>query len=201
MRINLDRPVVQLIRKVRQDYWRHGDWTMPGFRALAVHRFGNWVDTVRPRFFRAVLDRIYVAMYRYVRNQYTIELPRTTKVGRRLIIGHSGSIVIHFASIIGDDCIIRQNVTIGAPSPETYLDAPVIGSRVEVGAGAAIIGKIVIGDDVRIGPNAVVTTNVPAGSLVVAPPARIIPWKKETEQTSVDPGTLQLPANETSHSS
>lgn len=201
MRINHDRPVVQLIKKVRQDYWRHGDWTMPGFRALAVHRFGNWVDTIRPRLLRGVLDRIYLGLYRYIRNQYTIELPRTTKVGRRLILGHSGSIVIHFASIIGDDCMIRQNVTIGAASSETYLDAPVLGSRVEIGAGAAIIGKIVIGDDVRIGPNAVVTTNVPSGSLVVAPPARIIPWKKRADGSTIDPERTPLPTNETSYRS
>ena len=94
------------------------------------------------------------------------------------MIGHQGGIVIHWRAEIGDDCVIRQNATLGAATGEKFMHAPVLGNRVEVGCGAAIIGRVRIGDDARIGPNAVVTTNVPAGATVVVPPPRIVQVKR-----------------------
>jgi len=162
------------------------DWTRPGFRAVAVHRFGVWVRNKRPRILRATLFRVYQMMYRYVRNHYGIELPDTTVVGRRLIIGHQGGIVIHPRSEIGDDCLIRQNVTIGAASDDRWWEAPRLGHGVQVGCGAVVIGKISIGDGARIGPNAVVMTNVPPGATAFAPPPRIIQLPKtETDEMGV----------------
>lgn len=164
-----------LFELIREDYRAHRrDWTMPGFRAVTVHRFGVWTRGLHPRLFRMPFSFIYNTLYRYVRNHYSIELPVSAKVGRRLVIGHQGGIVIHWLSQIGDDCTIIQNVTLGAASPETINRAPVLGNRVLVGCGAAIIGGVVIGDDVRIGPNAVVTMNIPAGSTVMAPPPRVV---------------------------
>jgi serine O-acetyltransferase len=103
-----------------------------------------------------------------------------------LIIGHQGGVVIHFNSRIGDDCVILQNVTLGAASDATFMRGPVLGNRVKVGCGAVIIGGITIGDDVHIGPNTVVTTNIPAGSIVVAPPPRVILLKKKERESAVD---------------
>jgi serine O-acetyltransferase len=170
----------QLVELIREDYrTQNCEWTRPGFRAVAVHRFGVWADSVgQPRLLHVVLKCIYNFFYVYVRNHYTIELPLTTKVGRRLAIGHQGGIVIHFLSQIGDDCVILQNVTLGAATDAAIERAPVLGDRVEVGCGAAIIGGVLIGNDVRIGPNVVVTMNVPAGSTVVAPPPRIFQLRK-----------------------
>jgi serine O-acetyltransferase len=169
----------QFLTQIREDYRMHWrDWTLPGFQAVALHRFGVWVGGLRPRLLRGILNRLYRFLYVYVRNQYGIELPRTTTVGRRLNIGHQGGIVIHGSSHIGDDCIIRQNVTLGAASVETVQHGPTLMNSVEVGCGAVIMGNIVIGDDVRIGPNAVVTMNIPAGSTVVAPPPRIVQLSK-----------------------
>jgi serine O-acetyltransferase len=167
-----------LFQLVREDYHTHQrDWTLPGFRAIAVHRFGVWVRGLRLRLLRAPLSFIHRALYRYVRNHYSIELLPATKVGRRLTIGHQGGMVIG-PSQIGDDCVIRQNVTMGAVSAATIERAPILMNRVEVGCGAVILGGIVIGDDVRIGPNAIVTTDVPAGAAVMAPLARIVPVKR-----------------------
>jgi serine O-acetyltransferase len=169
----------QFITQIGEDYRIHQrDWTLPGFQTVAVHRFGVWVGGIRFRLIRGILNRLYRFLYAYVRNHYGIELPRTTKVGRRLAIGHQSGIVIHGSSQIGDDCVIRQNVTLGAASAETVQHGPTLMNRVEVGCGAVIIGRIVIGDDVRIGPNAVVTTNIPPGSTVVAPPPRIVQLSK-----------------------
>jgi serine O-acetyltransferase len=94
------------------------------------------------------------------------------------VIAHQGGTVIHWNSVIGDDCLIHQNVTIGAATDYRILEVPKLGNRVEVGCGAALIGRIVIGDDVIIGPNVTVMTNIPAGTTVFAPPPRIVklPW-------------------------
>jgi serine O-acetyltransferase len=173
-----------LFELIREDYRVHqSDWTLPGFRAVAVHRFGVWSRGVHPRLLRAPFSVIYKSLYRYVRNHYGIELPRTTQVGRRLTIGHQGGIVIHPVARIGNDCIIRHNVTLGAATVETVQRGPTLMDRVEVGCGAVIMGNIVIGDDVRIGPNAVVTMNVPAGSTVVASPPRIVQLKKSVPRS------------------
>lgn len=170
---------LRLLQQLREDYQVHQkDWTLPGFRAVAVYRFGVWASGLRPRILRAPFTLIYNALYRYVRNHYSIELPRSAKVGRRLWIAHQGGIVIHWLAEIGDDCVLRQNVTLGAAAEETMLLAPILRNRVQVGCGAAIIGRVEIGDDVRIGANAVVTRSVPSGSTVVAPAPMVIPAKR-----------------------
>ena len=76
------------------------------------------------------------------------------------MIEHFGGIVVHGSSVIGDDCIIRQGVTIGNRRLDDPLGAPTLGSRVNVGAGAKILGRVTIGDDVNIGANAVVITDI-----------------------------------------
>jgi serine O-acetyltransferase len=103
-----------------------------------------------------------------------IELPCETKVGRRVIIEHFGDIIISGDAIIGDDVIIRNGVTIGLKYTGMQ-GAPVIGNRVDIGAGAKILGAITIGDDVVIGANAVVLQDIPANSLAVGVPAKIKP--------------------------
>jgi serine O-acetyltransferase len=158
----------------REDWVAHGRaWTKPGFHAVALHRFGVWARSL-PRPLRLLLIALYGAGFVWVRNIYGIELYHTTSVGRRVVIGHQGGIVIHPSAVIGDDCIIRQNVTIGAATVERVREAPRLGARVEVGAGAVVIGRITVGDDARIGPNAVVMTSVPPGATAFAAPARVI---------------------------
>jgi len=127
--------------------------------------------------FRVVLG-VHYEIASHVRNHYSIELPLTAKIGRRLLIGHQGGIVIHWLSQIGDDCVIVQNVTLGAGTEEAITNAPVLGNRVMVGCGAAVIGGVVIGDDVHIGPNAVVTMNIPVGSTVAAPAPRVVQLRR-----------------------
>ncbi|MEP6958273.1 MAG: serine acetyltransferase, partial [Nitrospirota bacterium] len=111
------------------------------------------------------LSLLYRFMFRFIRNHYGIELPATTIVGRRFLIGHQHGIVIHPKAEFGDDCTIRQNVTIGQVDNVRKGGAK-FGHRVNIGVGAVIVGGITIGDDVRIGPNAVVMTDVPAGATV-----------------------------------
>jgi serine O-acetyltransferase/putative colanic acid biosynthesis acetyltransferase WcaB len=90
-----------------------------------------------------------------------------------LRVYHGAGIVINGRTVLGDDVAIRQNVTIG--NARSGGPCPVIGDRVELGAGAIVIGGISIGDDARIGAGAVVTKDVPAGATAVGNPARIVP--------------------------
>lgn len=157
---------------IAEDYRNHGrDWTRPGFRALAVHRFGVWRMGIRSRWLRAPLSLLYRIGFRHCRNVYGIELPYSATVGRNVVIEHQGGIVVHGATVIGDGCIIRQNCTLGIRSLDALDAAPILGRNVNVGAGAAILGRVTIGDGAAIGANAVVLKDVPAGALATGIPA------------------------------
>lgn len=165
----------EFVQLVHEDWGNHGrDWTLPGFRAVAVYRFGVWQDRMRPKLLRLPFRILYMWLYRFVRNHYGIELYYTVKVGRRFRISHQSGIVIHPRAEFGDDCLIRQNVTVGAINRSRIAGAPKLGSRVALGCGAAILGPVTIGDDTRIGANVVVMTDIPAGCSVVTAPPRII---------------------------
>lgn len=164
--------------QLKEDWIAHErDWTKPGFRAVAVHRFGVWRMSLEPKILRGPFSMLYRALYRKVRNSYGIELPYTVQLGRRVIIEHQSGIVIHGYCAIGDDCIIRQGVTMGNRYLDKPLDAPKLGMRVNVGAGAKIFGNVTIGDDVNIGANAVVLSDIPAGKTAVGIPAKILEQK------------------------
>lgn len=102
--------------------------------------------------------------------------PRTT-FGKRLMLPHPNGVVIHEDAVIGDDCMIMQQVTIGMIGDG---EVPTIGNRVYIGAGAKIIGKLSVGDGARIGANAVVVEDVPPGCTAVGVPARLIPPRDAT---------------------
>jgi serine O-acetyltransferase len=186
-----------LWQQIVEDWIAHGrDWTKPGFRAVAVYRFGVWRMGVRPKFLRAPLSILYRMMFRRVRNHYGIELPYSAKLGRRVIIEHQSCIVIHGNCEIGDDCIIRQGVTLGNRYLDRPQEAPKLGDRVNVGAGAKIFGKVMIGDGANIGANAVVLKDIPAGATAVGIPAKILPipeaknlpvFKDAVEANGVEP--------------
>ncbi|PZU07486.1 serine acetyltransferase [Sphingomonas sp.] len=167
-----DRP--GLFAQIREDWIAHGrDWTRPGFRAVAIQRFGVWRMTVSPKLLRAPLSILYRMMFRRVRNNYGIELPYSVSLGRRVIVEHQGGIVVHGNTVIGDDCIIRQNCTLGLRRLDALDDAPILGNRVDLGAGSVVLGKVRLGDGAKVGANAVVLTDVPPGALAIGVPARI----------------------------
>jgi serine O-acetyltransferase len=171
---------LSLMQLIREDWVAHGrDWTKPGFRAVAVHRFGVWRMKLRRKILRAPFSLLYRFLFRYVRNHYGIELPYTVILGRRVIVEHCGAIVIHGYSRIGDDCIIRQGVTIGARRVDRASEAPELGARVDVGAGAKILGKVRIGDGAEIGANAVVLNDLPPHVIAVGIPARIVSMNED----------------------
>lgn len=159
---------------VREDFITHDrQFFAQGFWALFWHRFGNLRMSVRPRVIRMPLSLLYKFMHKACQWFGGIDLPYTTYVGRRVKLEHFGGMVL-VAYRIGDDVIIRQNTTFGLARTGSVSGQPIIGDRVDIGAGAVLIGNITVGDDVKIGANAVVLNNVEAGCLAVGVPARII---------------------------
>jgi serine O-acetyltransferase len=115
-----------------------------------------------------------------------IELPCEIVLGRRFIIEHFGGIIISGDAVFGDDCIVRNGVTVGLR--HTGLrGSPVVGDRVDIGAGAKLLGPIHIGSDVAIGANAVVITDVPSNSIAVGIPARILPRRPSHTRRETEP--------------
>lgn len=168
---------------IQEDWIAHDkDWTKPGLRAVVVHRFGVWRMGIQSKLLRAPCSVLYGMLYRKVRNTYGIELPYTVKLGRRVVIEHQGNIVIHGCCTIGDDSTIRQGVTLGLRHVEKPFDAPKLGKRVNVGAGAKLFGNIEIGDDVNVGANAVVLCNVPSRATAVGVPAKVIQKAKSADE-------------------
>ena len=164
----------EFLKSVHEAYMRNNRslWT-PGFQVVANYRLGTYLPNIPTKVLRGLARIVYTCIRVFTRNFYGIELDRRTAIGRRLRIAHQHGIVIHPQVVIGDDCLIRQGVTIGAIG-KSRDGAPVIGNRVEFGAGAIIAGPVRIGDGAIIGPGAVVLTNVPPGSIVAAHPARIV---------------------------
>jgi serine O-acetyltransferase len=170
-----ERSDLSLLSQIREDWIAHGrDWTKPGFRAVAIHRFGVWRMGIASRCLRLPFSLVYTMLFRRVRNHYGIELPYTVKLGRRVVVEHQGNIVVHGNCQIGDDSIIRQGTTLGIRYMDRLTEAPKLGKRVNVGAGAKLFGAIVIGDDTNIGANAVVLCDVPDGMTAVGIPAKVL---------------------------
>jgi serine O-acetyltransferase len=161
--------------QIREDYRAHGcDLSKPGFRAVAVHRFGVWRMTIEPKILRAPFSIVYRSLFRFVRNHYGIELPYSVSLGRRVVVEHQGDIVVHGSCVIGDDCIIRQGVTLGLRHLHSPQAVPMLGRNVNVGAGAKLFGSITVGDRANIGANSVVLIDVPADATAVGVPAQVV---------------------------
>ena len=166
-------PGMSLLALLAEDFQTHErDLLSAGFWALAVHRLGNWRMSIRPKLLRAPATVAYRAVYRGVIALWGIDLPYNMKIGRRFRLGHHGCVHIG-AREIGDDVTIQHSVTIGLIRHGTHR-FPTIGSRVEVGAGAAIVGSIHVGDDCFVGANTVVGRDLPPGSTVLGIPLRFV---------------------------
>tara|TARA_R110000851_G_scaffold229829_3_gene382581 strand:+ start:12517 stop:13029 length:513 start_codon:yes stop_codon:yes gene_type:complete len=162
--------------QVIKDDWRANSKSIniAGFRVLLVYRFGRWRMSIKSRILRMPFSFMYKQMEKHVRFKYGIELPYTVSLGNHVTFEHQHGIVIHGNSIIGDHCIIRHGVTIGIRKTEKQYDAPSIGSYVDIGAGAKILGSVKVGNHAVIGANAVVISDIPEFSVAVGVPARII---------------------------
>ena len=111
-------------------------------------------------------------------------IPYQAQIGKGTILGYQAlGMVIHKRSVIGKNCHISQNVTIGGTSG--LYEVPVLGDNVQVGAGAVIIGPVHIGDNVIIGANSVVNKDIPANSVAVGAPAKVIKTLSSDSQATI----------------
>lgn len=145
-----------------------------GFWALLVYRFGHARFIIKNKIIRAPWTIIYIILHKLIEIICGITIGSTAVIGRRLCIEHHGGIVIHGATIIGDDCLIRHGVTLGNTGYNDPFGAPKVGDRVQMGAGAKILGRVNVGNDAIIGANAVVTHDVPEHAVVGGVPARML---------------------------
>lgn len=139
----------------------------PGLHALVAYRFAHrlykWNIPLVPRVI-SYLTRIITG----------IEIHPGAEIGRRFFIDHGEGVVIGETTIIGDDVLIYQQVTLGGTGKESGKRHPTLGNNVIVGAGAKVLGNITIGDNVRIGAGSVVVEDVPKHSTVVGIPGRVV---------------------------
>ncbi|WP_027184158.1 serine O-acetyltransferase [Desulfovibrio inopinatus] len=165
---------------IRNDLAAHGnDPFQQGFWVLVVYRFGRWRYRIKPRVIRIPFSLLYKILFKLIQILCGVELPCEAIIGRNFRIDHFGAIVISGYTTFGENCVIRQGVTIGLKDV-AHPVAPSIGNNVDIGAGAKILGDITIGNNVDIGANAVVLTDVPDNSIAVGVPARILPKKERS---------------------
>jgi serine O-acetyltransferase len=139
----------------------------PGVHAIWGHRISHWLWNRGAR----VAARVFAELTRILTG---VEIHPGAVLGAGLFIDHATGVVIGETAEVGDDVTIFHGVTLGGTGTDTGKRHPTIGDRVIVGAGAKILGPIKIGDDSRIGANAVVVKEVPSSSVVVGVPGQII---------------------------
>jgi len=139
----------------------------PGLHALLAHRVAHklryWKIPFLPRLI-SYITRIFTG----------IEIHPGASIGNRFFIDHGEGVVIGETTIIGDDVLIYQQVTLGGTGKEHGKRHPTIGNNVIIGAGAKVLGNITVGDNVRIGAGSVVIDDVPEMSTVVGVPGKIV---------------------------
>jgi serine O-acetyltransferase len=139
----------------------------PGVHAIWGHRVNHWLWNHGAR----LAARAFAELTRILTG---VEIHPGAVLGTGLFIDHATGVVIGETAEVGDDVTIYQGVTLGGTSSDRGKRHPTIGDRVIIGAGAKILGPIKIGDDSRIGANAVVVKEVPSSAVVVGVPGQVI---------------------------
>jgi serine O-acetyltransferase len=139
----------------------------PGVHAIWGHRISHWLWSRGAK----LAARAFAELTRILTG---VEIHPGATLGTGLFIDHATGVVIGETAEVGDDVIIFHGVTLGGTSLDPGKRHPTVGDRVIIGAGAKILGPIKIGDDSRIGANAVVVKEVPAGASVVGVPGQVI---------------------------
>ena len=166
-----------------------------GVHAIIYHRIANWEYRHGLRFLARLTSQ-------WARRRTGIEIHPGATIGERLVIDHGMGIVIGETTIIGDDCLIYQGVTLGGTGKETGKRHPTIGNHVMIGAGAKVLGSFKVGDNSRIASNSVVLKEIPPNSTAVGVPARVVriggekvDYVSQVDQIHVtDPVTVELQA-------
>ena len=159
--------------------------TYAGVWAVWSHRVAHWLWRRKMLYPARTLSQ-------WTRFTTGIEIHPGAKIGRRFFIDHGMGVVIGETAEIGDDVLMYHQVTLGGTALEKVKRHPTIGNNVLLGMGAKVIGPITLGDNVRVGANAVVTKDVPANSTVVGVPAKVV--KKDGKYVNLSPTSPNIPA-------
>ncbi|MDJ1184930.1 serine O-acetyltransferase [Roseofilum casamattae] len=147
--------------------WLEVLFCYPGLQAVLFHRFAHWLHHLGLPFFPRLISHI-------ARLLTGIEIHPGATIGKGVFIDHGMGVVIGETAIVGDYTLIYQGVTLGGTGKESGKRHPTLGENVVVGAGAKVLGNLLIGNDVRIGAGSVVLRDVPSDCTVVGIPGRII---------------------------
>jgi serine O-acetyltransferase len=139
----------------------------PGYHAILYHRIAHFFYKIHLYFIARLISQIN-------RGITGVEIHPGATIGKRLFIDHGMGVVIGETSIIGDDCLIFHQVTLGGMSNKHEKRHPTLGNNVLVGTGAKILGNITIGDNAKIGANCIVIHDVEAGKTVVGVPGEVL---------------------------
>ncbi len=153
----------------------------PGFHAMLVHRLAH-------RLWRWNLKWLARWLAHLGRWFTGIEIHPGARIGRRFFIDHGMGVVIGETAEIGDDCTLYHGVTLGGTTWNKGKRHPTLGKGVVIGAGAKVLGPITLGDNAKVGSNAVVVKDVPAGATAVGIPARILEEGAEQRPVSMRNG-------------
>ena len=151
----------------------------PGLHALIYYRIAH-------AFYKMKLFLLARLLSQSARFFTGIEIHPGAKIGKRFFIDHGLGVVIGETAIVGDDVLLYQGSTLGGTGIVKGKRHPTIGNNVVIGAGAKVLGNIVIGDNSYIGANAVVIKDVPANSTVVGVPGRITKQDGKKMDISLD---------------
>ena len=143
---------------------------LPSLLAVLTYRYGHWVSLKKSRLLRLGLYLFYFYPCVFIRFLTGIQIPKFCKIGPGLRIHHFGLLILNGGVTMGSNCTLRPGVVIG--NLHGGDDISVLGDSVEVGVGAKILGRIRIGNNAKIGANAVVVHDVPDGAKAVGVPAR-----------------------------
>ena len=142
------------------------------YYSVVIFRYGKWARGVKIPILGLILRLLYFFMNKFISILSGVEIWLDSEIEEGLLIAHYGGVYI--LANIGQNCTIAQQVVIGYKGAGQGPGTPTLGNNVYLGAGAKIIGKVVIGNSVRVGANAVVTKDVPDNATVVGVPARIV---------------------------
>ena len=141
--------------------------TYPGVHALILHRLAHFLWSIKLK----LIARIFSHLARILTG---IEIHPGAQIGRRFFIDHGMGVVIGETAIIGDDCTLYHGVTLGGTTWKKGKRHPTLKDNVVIGAGAKVLGPITLGNNSKVGSNAVVVTDIPNDSTAVGIPAKII---------------------------
>jgi len=139
----------------------------PGLHAIWGHRLSHWLWMHRLKLLGRWVSQL-------TRNLTGIEIHPSATIGSGLFIDHGMGVVIGETAEIGEDVTLYHGVTLGGTSLNKGKRHPTLGDRVVVGAGAKVLGAILIGEDTRIGANAVVVKSMPSNSVVIGIPGQVV---------------------------